>query len=191
MAQYGFYSDSSICSGCKACQVACKDKNNQVFGINYRKPYHVETGGFKVGSKGTVTHNAVVYSLSIACNHCSKPACTEVCPTGAMQKDKATGIVNNDKTKCIGCGNCASACPYNAPTINEELGKSYKCDFCADLVEKGEQPACVAACPLVALDCGEIADLRRKYGKVADVHGLASSKETAPNLVLKLHKGAK
>ena len=190
MAQYGFYTDSSICSGCKACQVACKDKNDQVFGINYRKPYYVEKGGFNVGNKGTVTHNAVAYSLSIACNHCDKPACVDVCPTGAMQKDAKTGIVNNDKTLCIGCGNCADACPYDAPTINDELEKSFKCDFCKDLLDKGETPVCVAGCPLGALDCGEITALRKKYGKTADVYGLPESDETVPNLVLKVHKGA-
>ncbi len=70
------------------------------------------------------------YFVSLACNHCSSPACVANCPTGAMQKDEETGIVWTDHDVCIGCKTCETACPYGAPTYGEEEGYMLKCDMC-------------------------------------------------------------
>ena len=95
-----------------------------------------------------------------------------------------------DTDKCVGCGYCAWSCPYGAPQLNEQTGQMSKCDFCVDLRAKGEQPVCVATCPLEAIKFGPIDELRAKYGAVCDVKGLPDSSITKPNTVIKAHQGA-
>ena len=76
------------------------------------------------------------------------------------------------------------ACPYSAPKVDEEIKKAVRCDMCADRVAEGKQPICVEACPLRALDFGEISELRQKYGEMADIAPLPSADETKPNIVI-------
>ena len=99
------------------------------------------------------------YYISIACNHCDNPICERVCPSGATSKH-SNGFVLIDEQKCIGCGSCAFACPYGAPSYNSIQGIMRKCDACSQRLEKDDLPICVAACPLRALGFGLIADLR-------------------------------
>ena len=113
--QLGFYIDSSRCSGCKACQVACKDKNNLEVGRRFRRVYEVNGGNFIPTGQGGVSNNVFAYTLSISCNHCADPVCTKNCPTTAMHKRPGDGIVRVDTDKCVGCGYCAWSCPYGAP----------------------------------------------------------------------------
>lgn len=188
--QLGFYIDSSLCSGCKACQVACKDKKDLEVGRLFRRVSEVRGGGFKADEKGAYANNVFAYTLSIACNHCADPICVKKCPAGAMYKRRQDGIVLIDDKKCIGCGTCARLCPYGAPQMNPETRKMSKCDFCQDLRERGEDPACVSACPLHAIEYGAIDKLRAQYGSVCDVNGLPSSRITRPNLVICPHTGA-
>lgn len=187
--QLGFFIESNICSGCKACQVSCKDKNGLDDGRAFRRIFEVRGGGFAKSGDGYV-NNVFAYALSISCNHCTDPVCVRDCPTTAMTKRAEDGVVVVDKDKCIGCGYCSWSCPYGAPQMNAGLGQMSKCDFCIDLVAKGEDPVCVATCPLNAIKYGEIAELRAKYGKLADASGLPSSAITKPNLVIKPHLGA-
>lgn len=105
------------------------------------------------------------YFMSMACNHCMNPACVENCPTGAMQKDGETGIVWTDHEACVGCGTCVSACPYDAPQLNEDEGYSIKCDMCRDELALGRRPVCVMACPMRALDWGDRDELAATYGE--------------------------
>ncbi len=188
---YGFYFDSSKCSGCKSCQVACKETNQ--LGVNnlWRRVYNYQGGSWEQNEKGTyVAKDVFGYFVSIACNHCDSPACVENCPTGSMSKDPETGIVKNDPTTCIGCQTCVTVCPYNAPTYVEEQGISSKCHMCFEEVARGRTPICVATCPMRALDWGEIDDLRAKYGEGnAEVEPLPAA-STAPCLVLNPHPAA-
>ena len=179
MAQYGFYFDQTACIGCKTCQIACRDKNNLYnVGEIIRDVETIEEGEFP---------NVRYYSISRSCNHCEMPMCMANCSTGAITKDEDTGVVIIDEEMCIGCKNCVEACPYCEPIYLEETGVVTKCDSCIKLREKGEQPACVAACPLRALDFGDLDELRAKYGDdlVSDIKGLPSSSETTPSLLIK------
>lgn len=181
MAQLGFYYDMTACTGCKTCQIACKDKNNLDVGKFFRKVHQFEGGQFP---------NPWVYNLSIGCNHCAEPKCVQNCPTGALHKLQENGIVLHDKEKCIGCRLCTWSCPYSAPQYFEDRGKAGKCDFCIELIDKGEEPACVAACQMRVLKFGDIEELRKEHGNVADVKGLPDSGITKPSLVINPHKEA-
>ncbi|QCR37730.1 DMSO/selenate family reductase complex B subunit [Nissabacter sp. SGAir0207] len=188
--QLGFFIDSSRCSGCKACQVACKDKNNLEVRRRFRRVYEVEGGGFVATGHGGLQQNVYAYTLSISCNHCSDPACTKNCPTTAMHKRPGDGIVRVNTDKCVGCGYCAWSCPYGAPQFNAESGQMSKCDFCVDLLAQGQSPVCVATCPLGAIKFGPIEELRAKYGNLNGVRGLPDPALTQPNLVIRAHLGA-
>ncbi|MEG1561394.1 MAG: 4Fe-4S dicluster domain-containing protein [Raoultibacter sp.] len=189
MTQYAFYFDGTRCTGCKTCEFACKDYKDLNQGVAYRKVYEVTSGATTADAQGCFTTNCMSYSVSLSCNHCSDPACTKVCPTGAMHKNEETGLVSVDATKCIGCGYCHMACPYNAPKVDREKGHSVKCDGCADRVSAGEKPVCVEACPARALEFGTV-DVIAKLGAVADIAPLPASSFTHPNLYIKPSKDA-
>ncbi|WP_028864827.1 DMSO/selenate family reductase complex B subunit [Psychromonas aquimarina] len=189
MKQYGFYIDSSKCTGCKTCQLSCKDNKDLDIGVNFRRVYEYAGGDWL--KEGEIYRQSVYsYYLSIACNHCDQPACTKVCPSGAMHKREDGFVVVDEKT-CIGCKYCSMACPYGAPQYNEEKGHMTKCDGCFERVEQGMQPVCVGSCPLRALEFGPIAQLREKYGTNADVAPLPSSLTTKPNIVIKQNRNAR
>lgn len=187
--QLGFYIDQSRCSGCKACQIACKDKNDLEVGRLFRRVSETKGGSFAPSGKAYI-QDVFAYYTSIACNHCEDPKCVKNCPSGAMNKRTEDGVVVVDESKCVGCRYCTWACPYGAPQYNPSKGKMSKCDFCLDLQDKGEEPACVAACPLQVIEFGPIEELRKKYGSLADVKDLTPSSVTKPNIVIKPHKGA-
>ncbi|WP_094606745.1 Anaerobic dimethyl sulfoxide reductase chain B [Sporomusa silvacetica DSM 10669] len=179
MTQIGFHYDMSTCIGCRACQIACKDKNNLKVGVIYRQVYDRESGVFP---------NPRIDHLSLGCNHCANPKCTKNCPTGALYKQDKDGVVLHNKEKCIGCKMCLWSCPYGVPQYNEEEGKAGKCDLCVDLLAKGEEPACVTTCVMRSLHVGEIEELRKQYGNAADVKGLPSSEMTHPSLCITTKK---
>ncbi|GLP95689.1 DMSO/selenate family reductase complex B subunit [Paraferrimonas sedimenticola] len=188
--QLGFYIDSSICSGCKACQVSCQDNKQLDVGQRFRRVYEKAGGGFEMTEAGGFTNSVFAYTVSIACNHCDKPMCMRRCPTDAIHKREGDGIVRINTDTCIGCGNCAKSCPYKAPQMNPKTGKADKCDFCIDRLAQGQQPVCVKSCPLHAIEFGPISQLRKKYGELAEVNGLPTAKMTRPNLVIKPNRGA-
>lgn len=182
MTQMGFYFDANLCIGCKACQVACKDDNDLEVGTLWRRVVEVEGGGW-IPQGPLWGQNIGAYYLSIACNHCEKPICEEVCPSGAIAK-RDDGIVLIDEDKCIGCRYCEWACPYAAPQYQSDKGKMSKCDFCFDYVDQGLSPACVAACPMRALDFGDVSELRAKYTGVAAVYPMPDPSLTEPAFVV-------
>ncbi len=188
MTQLGFYFDSSACSGCKACQAACKDKNNLPVGLLWRRVYEVTGGGWQ-RSGAAWTSEVFAYNLSIACNHCERPICVEVCPTRAMHR-RADGIIVVDQAKCVGCQYCSWACPYGAPQYDTAQGYMTKCDFCVDNLAAGLPPACVAACPLRVLDFGEVSELAARHGQAACALPLPDKSLTQPAIVIKPHQAA-
>jgi len=173
----GFYFDMTRCVGCRACQVACKDKNNLDVGTILRNAKTYSVGKFP---------KVKTYSYSASCNHCENPACAAACPTGATYKAE-DGTVVHDESLCIGCQACVAACPYGAPKYVPEKKKVTKCDACAYLRAKGMNPACVDACPSRALEFGDLDELRAKYGDdlVSDITILPDSALTCPNVLIK------
>jgi anaerobic dimethyl sulfoxide reductase subunit B (iron-sulfur subunit) len=173
----GFYFDMTRCIGCRACQVACKDKNNLDVGTIFRNAKTYEKGSFP---------DVSVFNYSASCNHCETPACVTVCPIGAMYKAE-DGTVICDQELCDGCQACVEICPYHVPQFIEATGKVSKCDACAYLRAKGENPACVDACPNRALDFGDIDELKKKYGSdlVSDIAILPDSEMTHPHVLIK------
>lgn len=169
MTQRGFLVDISRCSGCKGCQVACKQENNT-------RP-HWDGGAGSTGNlKGSVDYRRVVFTspdrktntdpttqvrrfVSTACYHCDNPACLKVCPGRAITK-RADGVVLIKHNKCIGCRSCQWACPYGAPRYNGIARKMQKCTMCEHRIAEGLKPACVQTCVTKALrasdDIGEI-----------------------------------
>ena len=183
--QYGFYFNAARCTGCRSCVLACKDYHNLSDGVAFRQVYELVGGGWTQVDGGSWVQDCLLFHVSVACNHCNSPACTAVCPTGAMHKDEGTGFVLVDTMRCIGCGYCAFSCPYHVPSVDEALGHSVKCDGCHDRVDAGKAPVCVEACPLRALDFGPVEDLFERYGTIADLPPLPSSTVTIPNLVVR------
>ena len=186
----GFFFDQTLCNGCKACQIACKDKHNTPIGVNWRRVVEYSGGDWNRNADGELTTNTFTYYTSVSCNHCDNPICTKVCPTTAMHIGE-DGVVSVDPHKCVGCRYCEWACPYSAPQFNPEKGVMTKCDLCADYRAEGRDPACVAACPSRALDWGPIDELRKEHGDVAGIAPLPDPTFTEPRLTIKPHKDAK
>lgn len=184
--QYAFYVDSRHCSGCKTCQAACIDKNNLERGVLWRRVYEINEGEW-IKKGNAWEHKIAAYNVSLSCNHCDNALCVKNCPTTAMHKDK-NGIVSVDENKCIGCRYCEWSCPYGAPKYNDAKGIMSKCNLCADFLEEGKQPACVASCPMRVLEFGELSELQKKYGKVNAVYPLPEGGVTNPSIVITPHR---
>lgn len=164
--------DLRKCIGCQACTSVCKVEN-EVPDDQYRTfVTETEIGEFPD------TRKAFLPQL---CNHCDKPACVPVCPTGATFK-REDGIVVVDNTICWGCGYCINACPYDKRYFNKRTKTADKCNFCAQRVDKGLLPACVETCIGGARVFGDIND------KNSDVYKLLSNFSTT---VLKKAEGTK
>lgn len=179
---YGFYLDMKSCTGCRTCQIACKDKNDLPIGILFRHVETYEAGQFpKPG----------LYHVSRTCNHCASPACVANCPTGAMYIDEENGTVQHNDDECIGCQTCVQSCPYAVPQYFEDEKIVRKCNMCMDLVNKGENPACVDACMMRALEWGDYDELKAKHGEaVRDMAVLPDSSTTDPRTLYTIKEDA-
>ncbi len=175
----GFYFNAERCSACHTCQVACKDRFDlQEIGPRIRRVDMYEAGSYP---------NARMFTLSIFCNHCEHPACVDSCPTTAMFKDAESGVVLHDDDLCVGCRACVMACPYGAPQYIEGDRLVEKCDTCKALRDAGGNPVCVDACPMRALDFGDMDELKERYGDglVQQFGPMPSPDITHPNILVK------
>lgn len=188
--QYGFFIDSSKCTGCKTCQVSCKDEKDNVLGVHFRRVYEYGGGTWQQVA-GSWQNDTFTYYLSIACNHCDEPTCVQGCPTGAMHKRKQDGLVVVNQDVCIGCRYCEMRCPYGAPQYDHQKRVMSKCDGCYERVAEGLKPVCVESCPQHALDFDEIGKLRKRYGNERNIAPLPNAELTKPNIVIKPHAQAK
>jgi Fe-S-cluster-containing dehydrogenase component/formate-dependent nitrite reductase membrane component NrfD len=145
---YGFLIDQRSCIGCHACTVACKSENEVPLGVFRTWVKYIEKGEFP---------NSRRHFLVERCNHCANAPCVEICPTQALFK-RPDGIVDFDKSRCIGCKACMEACPYDAIYIDPMTHTAAKCNFCAHRIDQGMQPACVVVCPEEAIIFGDLDD---------------------------------
>lgn len=186
-----FWFDASACSGCKACQVACKDRHGVELGRLWRRVSEVAGGSWR--QAGAAWHQDVfAYYLSISCNHCDRPICLEGCPARAITR-REDGVVLIDLAHCLGCGYCSWVCPYSAPQYHAEQGVMSKCTFCHEDLDAGIEPACVAACPVRALDAGDAGELSERHGLIehaAETPPLPAASLTEPALQLAPHAQA-
>jgi Fe-S-cluster-containing dehydrogenase component/formate-dependent nitrite reductase membrane component NrfD len=172
--------DQTKCIGCHACTTACKSENEVPLGVTRTYVKSVEVGTFpQVRRSFQVTR----------CNQCSDAPCVAACPTEAMYR-RPDGIVDFDKSICIGCKACIAACPYDAIFINPEDHSAEKCNFCAHRLEIGLEPACVSVCPTEAILVGDLNDPTSKVSHIVQREPVSvrrPEKETRPGL---FYKGA-
>jgi formate dehydrogenase iron-sulfur subunit len=172
----GFYTDTTVCIGCKACQVACHqwnqlpaeeggrreltgdsyDNTGRLSAVNWRHVRFVEQfpedraqQGFLQGSRWLM--------MSDVCKHCVRAACLEVCPTGAIIRTEFDSVYIQPEV-CNGCRACITACPFGVPDIGED-GKAHKCTLCYDRLQHGMEPACAQACPTDSIRFGDVGEL--------------------------------
>ncbi len=176
--------DLDRCTGCYACEIACKMENDVPLG-NYFT--HVE----QVGPVGTFP-DIKMYWLSHICQQCENPTCVSVCPTGASYQ-REDGVVLVDPEVCIGCRLCMEACPYEARSLNEQKQVVEKCTSCASLRDEGGRPACVKCCTVSARIFGDVEDPESDVSKALaaagdeNVHAFAD-KGTQPSVRYILHE---
>lgn len=165
----GFFTDTSICIGCKACEVACKEWNEvPADGLNFLGHSYDNTGELSADSwrhvafieRPTVDSGLRWLMSSDVCKHCTSAACLEVCPTGALFRTEfETVVVQQDI--CNGCGYCVSACPFGVIDQRKGDGRVWKCTLCYDRLRGGQTPACAQACPTQSIQFGPLDELRR------------------------------
>ncbi len=148
--QMGFVHNNVDCIGCRACEMACKDKNGLNAGPRFRRVQYIEGGTYP---------DVFAFKVNMSCNHCAEPACLPACPTGAIFKRQDNGVVDIDSTLCIGCRKCEAACPFGAPQFDVHENVVKKCNMCIDELEAGRKPYCVAACMMRVLDVGPITEI--------------------------------
>jgi Fe-S-cluster-containing dehydrogenase component/formate-dependent nitrite reductase membrane component NrfD len=167
--------DQSRCIGCHACTTACKSENEVPVGVSRTYVKSVDVGIFPETSR----HFQVT-----RCNQCAHAPCVTACPTSAMYA-RSDGIVDFDKSACIGCKACIAACPYDAIFINPDDHSAEKCNFCAHRIEMGLEPACVIVCPVEAIIVGNINDPESKAAQMisrGEVEVRRPEKKTRPKV---------
>ena len=186
MAQIGFYFNAKRCTGCHGCVLACKDYNNLSEGEAFRNVFEYGGGSWTDNGDGTWVTDSWFYHVSCACNHCDNPGCIAATGNdGTIVKDPETGLVLIvDAAAIADPASVAAACPYGAPVVDEATGLLKKCDGCYSRIMEGKQPICVEACPVRAIECGDIEELRAKYGDVCAIAPMADPTLTMPNLVI-------
>jgi formate dehydrogenase iron-sulfur subunit len=170
----GFFTDTTVCIGCKACEVACKewnqlpatdggrttmsgdsyDNTRRLDGIHWRHVKFVEQFSADRAQGRWLL-------MSDVCKHCVQAGCLEMCPTGAIIRTEFDTVVIQSDV-CNGCRDCIGACPFGVIDINPVSGTAQKCTLCYDRLRAGMQPACSKACPTDSIKFGTITDLKQR-----------------------------
>jgi len=154
--KWGMVIDQRKCVGCHTCTVACKSENNVPLGY-----WRSWVKGIEKGRYPDVKN----FFLRRLCNHCDNPPCVDVCPVQATLK-RADGVVMMYYGKCIGCGMCIAACPYDARFFNPVRRTADKCSFCSHRIDANLLPACVTSCIGRAITFGDLNDPRSEVSKL-------------------------
>ena len=208
--QWAFGVDAEKCIGCLRCVEACKQENNVAPDAHHFRtwveryvtlegedkaridsqadPVNIEASGsegrYRFANRYKDAKVEKAFFVPKLCNHCTNPACVQVCPTGATYKT-ADGVVVIDHTYCIGCQYCVQACPYGARFFNEEKNVTDKCTWCYHRITKGLQPACVEVCPVGARIFGDRNDKQSSISQFIQnnrVHVLRPETGNGPNV---------
>ncbi len=181
----GMFVDTSICTGCKACQVACKEWNQldpepSHFQFDPQKgiPVAVNFTGDSYDNTGKLSatdwrhvrfieqfnddrSEARWLFMSDSCKHCNDAGCLNACPVGAIVRTDMGNVIVQDDV-CIGCKYCVAACPFGVISYSEKTGTTHKCTLCNDRIHNGLGTACAKACPTGSIAFGEVSDLKAK-----------------------------
>lgn len=201
--KYAIVVDMRRCIGCSSCGVACKLENNLPDQAWWNKVVTIG-GNSDYTPAGEYGANTISY-VTMQCQHCDKPACVDICPTGATYKDEETGIVMQNAEECIGCRSCIEACPYTGvrtfiegdpvPALDWPVGSVdapvhvastvEKCIMCHHRVTKGGIPACVEGCPARARFFGDLNDPESEVSRLIanrEYTQLLPEEGTSPNV---------
>jgi formate dehydrogenase iron-sulfur subunit len=186
MSVAAFLTDPSLCIGCKACEVACKEWNElpsdgfEWSGLSYDNTRSLGASTWRhvlfleqparMGPQITPEGQPFRWVfLSDVCKHCEVAGCLEACPTGAIVRTEV-GSVYVQPDVCNGCGYCIPACPFGVIDRRPDDGRAFKCTFCYDRQRAGLIPACAKACPTESIQFGELGELReRAQGRVEEL----------------------
>lgn len=180
--RYGMLTDTTLCIGCKACEVACKQWNNlpadsgELTGHSYDNTSHFSATTWRhvafieQFAPGADPNGGRWLFMSDICKHCSSAPCLEACPTGAILKTEFDTVYIQQDV-CNGCGYCVIACPFGVVALNETDGHAHKCTFCYDRLKGGLEPACAKSCPTDSIKFGLLDELVAVgERRVADLH---------------------
>jgi len=187
MSVTAFLTDSTLCIGCKACEVACKEWNGvSEDGLHWSGFSYDNTGAVGASTWRHVKfveqtpvpglggnageQNSWTFSSDV-CKHCENAGCLEACPTGSIVRTEFGGVYIQPDV-CNGCGYCVASCPFGVVERNPSDGRAFKCTFCYDRQKIGLQPACAKACPTESIKFGEIENLREvARERIEELHG--------------------
>jgi formate dehydrogenase iron-sulfur subunit len=183
--EMGFFTDSTLCIGCKACEVACKQWNDlpsdgmDWSGQSYDNTLHLSATTWRHVSfaEQALPDGGVRWLMnSDVCKHCTQAPCQEACPTGALIYNEF-GDVYVQEDICNGCGYCVVACPFGVLGRSEADGAVHKCTLCYDRQRDGMEPACAKSCPTDSILFGPVSELREHARKrVSELHDRGLSK---------------
>jgi formate dehydrogenase iron-sulfur subunit len=174
MSAKGFFTDTTVCIGCKACEAACKQWNQlpddglRFTGMSYDNT--VELGGASwrhvafverdvpLSGQTTGAGNFSWLLASDVCKHCRRAGCLEACPTGAIVRTEFDSVYVQPDI-CNGCGYCVVACPFGVIDRRPDDGRAWKCTLCYDRLKSGLEPACAKACPTDSIRFGDLEEL--------------------------------
>jgi formate dehydrogenase iron-sulfur subunit len=173
----GFYTDTTVCIGCKACEVACKEWNqlpatnggrNTLSGDSYDNTRRLDGIHWRhvkfIEQFSPDRTDGRWLMMSDVCKHCVRAGCLEVCPTGAIIRTEFDTVVIQSDV-CNGCRDCIAGCPFGVIDINPASGTAQKCTLCYDRMKVGMEPACSKACPTDSINFGTIREMKQMAEK--------------------------
>lgn len=193
----GFFTDSTLCIGCKACEVACKEWNevphdgfkwsgnsyDNTLALGHSTWRHVKfvERTPEVGRGGNAPERMAWEFSSDVCKHCENAGCLEACPTGSIIRTEFGGVYVQPDI-CNGCGYCVVSCPFGVIDRREDDGRAFKCTFCYDRQKAGLEPACAKACPTGSILFGDLDALERVADRrIAQLHAMGMNDATIYN----------